>query len=402
MKRAIRALHIQSDDYFGEFHLTIKKIKNKQMKKWMKYITVWAFLLLVGYGCQKMDDSYKKFVVAGGLTYPGKAVNPIVHSGRKRVVVSWNKGTDPSIIKANVYWNNYTDSVTVNISQDEDSVNVEIDSLPEQQYTFEIVTYNKNGDKSIAAEVLGSSYGDLYQASLLNRPINNAVNYEANDTAAVEWGAADLTDGAYATEISYIDTSNKEITKRFPIEDEQSIISALKNGDIKYRTVFLPDSAAIDTFYTAFDTFHIKTKLDKSKWSITADSYEKTGQLPNGAPEKVIDDDPNTYWHTDHTVAPLPGYPHWLAVDLKETTKLWMVELTGRSAYLNADFTQFIVQGSMDGQNWTDYGTFNFPDIAGPQDFYIDSQPTVKYVRIYMTQGPNYYTHLAEMSLYRY
>jgi len=373
------------------------------MKKIFK-CSVTLLLIFSGfyYGCQKMDDSYKKFIVPGGLIYPGKVASPMTNSGRERIKVSWLRGADdPSIIKAIVYWNNYTDSVIVNIPDKGDTISTIIENLPEQQYTFEIITLNAKGDKSVPVEVLGASYGDAYQASLLNRPVNRAINY-GNDTAWIQWGAADITNGAYATEISYTDTSGNEITKRCPISDTESFVPAINNTDMQYRTVYLPDSTAIDTFYTAYDTYKILTKLDKSRMTITADSYEKTGQLPNGAPAKAIDDDPATYWHTDHTVAPLPGYPHWLAVDLKDTVSLGMVELTSLSGYLTADCTNFTVQGSMDGQTWTDYGSFIQPDVDGPQDFVIDNHPTVRYVRIYMTAGPNYYTHLAELSLYKY
>ncbi len=370
------------------------------MKINLKYIYLLGLLFLIGYSCKKMDDSYREYIVPGGLTYPGKAVSPMAYSGHNRVKISWLRGTDPTVVRAIVFWENYTDSVTVDIPNTGDTISTIIGNLQEQQYTFEIVTCNANGDRSVPSEVIGTSYGDDYQTSLLNRPITQAVNY-GKDTAFVKWGAANITEGAYATEISYTDISNQNRIKRFAISDTASFLSAINATDIQYRTIYLPDSTAIDTFYTAFDTYRVATKMNTANWTITADSYEPTGQLPNGPPEKVLDGDASTYWHTDHTTTK-PGFPHWLAVDLKSPAVLAMVELTSRSNSLTADATDFIVQGSMDGNTWTDYGTFKQPDIAGPQASYISNPPTVRYVRIYMTKGPNYYTHLAELSLYRY
>lgn len=371
------------------------------MKKIFRHPIVSCLLFIVPFfyvSCQKMDDSYRKFVVPGGITYPGKATSPVAHSGKNRVLITWLRGTDPTVVKANVFWNNYSDSIAVDVPQTGDTISVVIDDLPEQQYAFEIVTYNDKGDKSVPQEVLGSSFGDTYQTGLLNRYITQAINY-GYDTAWIKWGSVDLASGNIATEISYIDTSGREKVKRFPISDTLSFISGINSTEIKYRTVYLPDSTSIDTFYTAYDAYQILTKIDKKNMTITADSYEPTAQLPNGAPEKAIDDDPNTFWHTDHTGVQ-PPYPHWLAIDMKQTVSLALVQLTSRPNSIAADFTDFIIQGSQDGQNWSDYGTFKLPDAAGPQDFYLENPPKIRYVRIYMTKGPNYYSHLAELSLY--
>jgi hypothetical protein len=100
-------------------------------------------------GCRKMDTNYKDYVVPGGLVYPGKAL-ATTHSGQSRVEIVWPKGVDRSVVKAKIYWNNFADSVVVDIASiTTDSVKVMINNLEEKNYTFVIRTYDAQGNKSV-------------------------------------------------------------------------------------------------------------------------------------------------------------------------------------------------------------------------------------------------------------
>src|SRR5690606_16876642 len=123
-----------------------------------------------------------------------------------RVLLSWKKGTDPSVVKALIFWNNFTDSTSIDIPAGMDSINAYIDGLAEQQYTFQIVTLNDRGDRSVPTEVLGNVYGDLYIASLLNRPIIQAF-FDGEGSVKMNWGVADFTNGAIGMEVKYTDLS---------------------------------------------------------------------------------------------------------------------------------------------------------------------------------------------------
>jgi len=164
----------------------------------------------------------------------------------------------------------------------------------------------------------------------------------------------------------------------------------------------MPDTLCIDTFRTAVQTYNTAFKIDKSNWVATADTYEETGQLPDGGPPFfVIDDDPNTYWHTVHTTNTTP-FPHWLAFDMGRVVAVDMVELTSRHDYLGADFRDFIIEGrNAESEEWVAYGSFSLPDIQGPQQFLISDSPKMRYIRIYQLNGGGEpHSHLAEFSVY--
>jgi len=371
----------------------------------MKTTYILILFLIIGSitACKKMDGTYKQYIVQGGKTYTGKAIDPVARPGRNRVEISWLRGSDPNVTKAVISWNNYADSVEVNVSSGNDTISTIIDNLPERSYSFMIKTYDAEGNSSVPAEIQCTVFGEEYQAALLSRPVISNVVIDSNQALSIQWGNADISSGAFATEVKYTDTLGETQMRRFDVTESNSVISDYNPGTAyQYRTLYLPDSIAIDTFYTDYVTQHVSWKIDKTGWIATADSYEATAALPNGPPSNAIDDNVNTFWHTDYSVAPQPGYPHWLAVDLNRTIVLTKIELTSRSDYFKEDFTNFILQGSMDGQTWTDYGTYTMPDATGPQSFDVSTAPTVKYIRIYMTAGPYFFTHLAEFSVFGY
>src|SRR3546814_11246684 len=98
------------------------------------------------------------------------------------------------------------------------------------------------------------AYGDEYQSRLLSRPLNLIV-LNVNDTVTLEWGSADIANGAVFTEVRYTDINGETRTDQYPTSEETTLLTTLKPGVGKfiYRNVFLPDSLSIDTFYTEFE-----------------------------------------------------------------------------------------------------------------------------------------------------
>lgn len=365
------------------------------------YPIIISFISLLScFSCQKMDDNYKEYVVPDGIIYPGKATSPFVAAGEKRVRVSWLRSVDPKVEKARIYWNNYTDSVALDITHDMDTIRYLIDNLEENTYTFIIKTFDAKGNVSIPVEVSGRAYGPIYQAGLFNRNIVEEIVSE-DDGWGITWEKGDIDKGATFTELSFNDSKGENKTVITPIEDMGTVVTDFKGGEYKYRTGYLPEKGAIDVFYSEYSVRTIPPqKIKKSNWSITASSDARDSQAPNGAPEKAIDDNPTTFWHSQHKPSS-PGYPHWLAIDMKREVKVEYVELTHREAYPEQSFNRFMLQSSMDGTNWTDQGEFGLEPVAlKVQKFVLEEKPTIRHIRIYMLQGGTVHAHLGEFSVY--
>lgn len=358
-------------------------------------------LLLPGFACKKMDSTYKEFIVPGGLVYPGKAYQAVAYTGRYRAQVEWLRGADPLVTKARIFWNNFADSAEINTPQGIDTFRYVVNNLQESAYTFYVRTYNAKGDISVPVELVTKVYGDKYQSGLLTRPVLSA-GFDDADTLKINWGGADITNGAWATEVTYTDSTDQQKTARFSTtEAVAKILDAKKGTAYSYRTLYLPDTRSIDTFYTeTIAAPNIPYKFSKQAWVATTDSYAETSQLSagGGPPDRAIDNDVNTFWHTDHTTTK-PAYPHWLAVDMKKSQTVTDVELTCRPNVTNS-FTEFYIEGSNDGVTWKRYtSALTLIQQNATQRYAIPGNPSLRYIRIWATKGASYYASIAEFSV---
>lgn len=227
------------------------------MKYNMRYnrcIIMLLAILIAFAGCSKMDE-YKKYVKSGEISYTGKIDSLQIFSGNKRVLIKGLFLSDPKIDKCVIYWNSKKDSavIKVNRTQGVDTLKYLINNLEDNVYNFEILTYDKLGNASIPVYAVGTAYGERYQASLGNRPISKKELYAGDLTTSLVFGSMDRTSGVFATEIQYKDQGGISRKLLIPIDSTSIILSDYAIGsEFEYRTLFLPDTSCIDTFYSAY------------------------------------------------------------------------------------------------------------------------------------------------------
>lgn len=363
------------------------------MKNIFYYTSIISIMLVMLTACKKMDSTYKNFVVPDGIVYPGKANSPVANAGRNRVKISWLRGADPTLTSAKIFWNNYGDSAVVNIPPTGDTISYTINNLPEKSYSFVIKTYDTKGRVSVPVELFGASYGEVYQSSLLSRPVDAGILYA--DSIVVKWGGADISNGAYATDVKYITVAGITQVKRFPASNATSTITDMKAGvTYQYRTVYLPDSLSIDTFYTDYVTS--KPFLFSPKnWRIIDFSSQHPGD--ENLVANVIDGSPNTRWHA---WVGNSSYPHFFVVDMGI-----LHTITSFTLYRKTDDDRacdtFKLLTSTDNVNWTDLGTFNFNrTINDGQSYEIPTHPTARYFKLIGLSGPQTYIVLGDISAF--
>ncbi|MGV8879168.1 MAG: DUF4998 domain-containing protein [Sphingobacteriaceae bacterium] len=362
------------------------------------YSTLFLLVALAFTGCKKMDSTYKEFIVPGGITYTGKASKPMAFAGKNRIKIAWLRGADPNIVKAKIFWDNYTDSLDVNIPATGDTISVVINDLPEKSYSFMIKTYDDKGIASIPVELLSGSYGDRYQSQLLNRPVN-ALNIDVEGKITIKWGSADISNGAVQSELKYTDRSGNMKTTLFSATEEKSSLTDLMPGTrFQYRTVFRPDSMSIDNFYTAYVESGILT-FDKASWSIIDFSTEHDNG--SNAVKNFIDGTDGTRWHSR---AGGSQYPHFATIDMGAERTItqfgvWRTTFENGGDARAPNKIQFLV--STDNINWVDLGLFNFNRLLnGEQTFVIPSKPRARYVKFVAVEGPENNLVIGEISAY--
>src|SRR5690554_6481125 len=135
--------------------------------------------------CTPMDHYYKDLIELGDRVYAGKVTDVLVRPGQHRVRLVWNNPSDPSVTRVIAYWNNYRDSVGVDINRSGTQDSLLIDNLDEERYVVNMVTMDAAGNRSLPVELTAQAYGDRYQETLRNRVISNVAMF--TDSVTVFW-----------------------------------------------------------------------------------------------------------------------------------------------------------------------------------------------------------------------
>lgn len=225
------------------------------------YILILGITAVAG-ACRKMDDYKDKYLSSGAITYAGKIDSVKAHPGDGRIMLSGLLIADPKITELRIYWNNLADSFKLPITRtpNVDTVQAFLNKMEEGVKTYTLVTFDKFGNRSVAVTITGRVYGDVYKSLLLNRTINDGLF--DGDSVSIDWNILDASTGALGCELQYTDKSNnlqKLFVKR---TDTRTVLPNYKYGTkFSYRTLFLPDTLAIDTFYSKFQDLEVKANI---------------------------------------------------------------------------------------------------------------------------------------------
>lgn len=362
----------------------MKKIKHSN-SIWPGMVLGLAIIILLFSRCTKMDNTYHDFWKEGERTYPASPDSLKVFSGENRIEIFWLIVGDRSVTKAMIYWNNKTDSLEVpikhSVNQGVDTVDIVLDNMPEGNYSFNIYTFDNEGNRSVGANITGKVYGDSYTNSLLTRIVNNASFID--DTLRIQWGdPADAT--SIGANLIYTDITGAVRERLIAPDADTTVISDfnLNNSHyFKYSTLFLPDSTAIDTFATAYDSVRVlgpRADLPKDSWTVAASSYDSRNGRTDRTPEMTIDNNTSTAWIN---LVGSTDYPHTITIDMGEIKD----NLYGVSLYFTSrnETPQSVdVYISDNGTDWQLMGLFPVAKATGW--LYIDfSQPqSFRYFRI--------------------
>jgi hypothetical protein len=212
--------------------------------------------------CRKMDDYKDKYLSGGSVTYTGKIDSVKAHPGDRRIMLSGLLIADPKITEMRIYWNNKADSfvLPVNRTAGVDTVRAILKNMDEGVRTFTIVTIDKYGNRSVDVTITGRVFGEVYKSLLLNRTIKESL-FDA-DSVSLDWNVQDASTGALGCELKYTDKLNNIQTVFVKRTDSKTILKNYKLGTkFKYRTLFLPDTLAIDTFYSQYQDAGVKADV---------------------------------------------------------------------------------------------------------------------------------------------
>ncbi|MDD2994649.1 MAG: DUF4998 domain-containing protein [Paludibacter sp.] len=366
------------------------------------------FILFLGFAfaaCTDMNDVSKEFLT-NEIRYSGSPDTIKVLAGRERIILNF-RITDASVNVLKIFWNNKSDSIIMPIVMDvvPKTFNVEIPGLSQGSYSFEIITYDKKGNKSIVSRATGKVYGDAYHASLLNTPLKAYLSDQLQP-AQVEavWGSPDLT--ALGMDFIYTNTLGEPVTlfvevpkaENILFESKMQIADYLAGSKIKYRTYYLPEKTAVDTFVTAYAEIPVKgfaQEYDRSYWMIEA-NYDLGNPRP---PQNLLDGNTSTVWHMDKTLK----YPHSAIVDMGDVYDISGFMVQQRSP-ITTPAKAIAFRVSIDKIKWTSVGEFTMSNTTtGKQYFDLMLETRGRYFELIVKSDYNNggSTALAELNAYK-
>lgn len=283
-----------------------------------------SILLTVGVAvalssCGGQDEIYKEWVKKGGYDYPAKAVNLSSVIGYKSVIINWEKPMDPAVTTATLFWDNYASSQSIDYADYSDGkVSMEVENLEDRSYTFDIVNYDAVGNKSLAAEITVSPYGDSWMVSRSERTVTSS-RMDGRDAKIV---MSKATDEMVATRFRYKNLQDEWVeceTVLKPGENEVTFPNALKGKRFEYSSSFCP-AAGKDTVWSHWtkSVDGISYALDGKRWNVAVTKNQYFGI---NVADNIFDGNKDLSafsWHSSKSDATKNIFPKILSVDTQK------------------------------------------------------------------------------------
>ncbi len=278
-------------------------------------------------------NSCKKDGPTGDTASVAQAKSLLVKPGKYRAEVSWLV-SNTNVAKYQLSWGGTSVEGTLERVEKNIPIRIIVDNLPEGPITFNLLLYDKNDKASPEASVDGVVYGTQYEQSLTDKGRQYTGIAKKGDDLEVEWSAVE-GDDMYEVHIAYVNINNVmsyHVVSRNTTKD--MVPGFPNNGTFEYRTAFLPDPAAIDTFYSSLLKFegiaHNVVELDKSKWNnhkLPSDRWvDEWGYVI----ERIWDNNPDGtsfFFMMSEALDPTLTLPHWFTIDLGVPNVLTRIRL---------------------------------------------------------------------------
>jgi hypothetical protein len=339
-----------------------------------------------------MDDTYIEFV--NNVIYPQKVDSLKAYPGDGSIKLQWLKGNDPMVIKAKVFWNNYTESMDVDIPAGKDTITCVVNNLDESTYTFHVKTYDAEGNESIPVEITSRIYGPVYESTLSPRSLIGLSTF--SDRVELIWNSADKTVTRFY--LTYTNWHGESITREVPLDEDKTVIDNYKlGGAFSTVTWYRPEPNTGEFKVGYASAFPIECVLSKVGWTAEADGNHVSGEYVG--PSGLIDDNIEACWHSG-----LSPQPHWFIVDMKENKLVKRFEVLQNPSYIYVQNMK--VETSTDKTNWTVVGELEWPFYAKREEAKLglefEDMVETRYFRVTTTKGSIHpdFSNIAEIYVY--
>lgn len=310
------------------------------------FILLFTSFLLVS--CDNFMDIHKEYIEGGEIIYAPKPDSVSFIAGREQILFRGWVYNGVNVEKVIVKWNNGNDSliIPVQFNTGMDSIEVMLTNMEEKSYTFQVYTIDNYGHHSLILTDFGSSYGDVYASSLMDRRIKSVGLTDVNGT--IEWFSA--PEGIIYNEVRYTQSSGDLLVTRVPNTEFSTVLTPrpAANSEFEYRSLYIPESESVDTFYTAWvkhaDLFPATFPYDKVNWSVVSFSDHKPSD--GGGVGTILDNNLDSFWHSEWQ--PDMPLPHWAIVDMESPKKIAYFDIYRRKGNTDTKTVQLFASNDSD------------------------------------------------------
>jgi hypothetical protein len=376
-----------------------KKI-NKKMKAMYNKLTAIAVTLFLLISCGDMNDLHQEYIKDGETVYMPKPYSVKFLSGNKRIYFECILYNAPNVTSIDIFWNRRDSSRIIPVTPGTGiyAVREWIDNMDEQSYTLEVRTSDAFGQHSLWTTGFASAYGDMFQQSLANRPYRGFALTDRNGEVSVELTWINAAERLIYSEVRYDDEDgDPRMIRVSPLEAITVCEQATVNSTFEYRSAFLPEPEAADTFYTEWKRIAPDPNytLAMDGWTATASSYENSAAYGQqwGPPDVIFTNGTGSIWHSRFTHNGTAQPPHWIEIDMQNLKRLTRLEITRHTdiqfLYVIASETQITDKNTLGSM--TPMATLEYPAPAALMNIMrscdFEEPVSARYVYFYIPAG---------------
>ena len=310
------------------------------------FLIVISFVIITS--CEDIMDIHKVYIEQGEIIYAQKPDSISFIAGKNRVLFKGWMYNAVNIKTLNILWDNGVDSISIPVSFNTgmDSIEVIIPDLPEKSYTFNVYSTDNFGHRSLNLTNFGSSYGDIYTSSIIDRRIKSIGL--TDKAGVIDWFSA--PEGLIYNEVRYELTNGEKLVVRVSDSIFTTSLSPLPASStvLEYRSLYIPEEESVDTFYTEWvdylNPFPATFLYDRTNWTIAGFSDDKPSD--GGGVGTLIDGDLSTYWHSQW--GPDVPLPHWAIIDMESPKQIASMDIYRRAGSGDTKTVQLFISNSSD------------------------------------------------------
>ena len=274
-------------------------------------------------------------------------------------------------------------------------------ATPGSKFAQKVITKNPQVLVKLAATDVTQSPVSLNIEGFIYEPTDK-LRGSTGSLIAPEAQITEENTEAYTLKPTWNKVNNADF---YEIEFNGMLYSTISNtellfSDLKAETPYSFKIRSVNKDgYSQWAEFRATTKANPLEFALPNITGNTTAANQGGQGiHKLFDYDENNTWHTKYGENAIPFN---LTMDLQTINQLDKFHYLPRTDAGNGTILKGIVYYSMDKENWTEAGTFEWPRNNEVKVFHFTGHPTARYLRINVTEGLGGYGSGRELYVFK-